>query len=246
MKLFDAHCHLQGDRILPDLENTVARAAGAGVERMVCAGTSPADWNRVAECARRYPQQIIPMFGIHPWFADGATDIELLKKFLLENPSAGVGETGLDFQEHFTNRDAQEKSFAEHLKLAGELNRPVAVHCVRAWGRLIEILKETPAPKILLHAYSGAPELIPELVSLNCWFSFNAGVENPSAKKMRAAVVAVPENRLLIETDSTEPANLISVFRVVAELRKNAGSDEILFRNAQNFFTVNSISIRVH
>ena len=248
MKLFDAHCHLQDDALFPDIGNVMKRAAEAGVERMACCGTSPADWNQVFQLAEKFPQ-IIPMIGIHPWFvgcrAGAATppdsevtdlgykwkqNVQTLEKLLREHPEAGIGETGLDFQEKFTNRAEQEASFAAHLDLARELNRPVAVHCVHAWGQLIEILREHPAPKIILHAFGGAPELIPELVVLNCWFSFCGAVTNPQAKRVRTSVVAVPEDRLLIETDSpdfppsgclppNEPANLIHVACAVAELR---------------------------
>ena len=196
-------------------------------------------------------------------------DFQTLGKLLRENPGAGIGETGLDFssfakasaaaeamadktadrQERFTNRAEQEASFIAHLDLARELNRPVAVHCVHAWGRLIEILREHPAPRVLLHAFSGAAELIPELVELNCWFSFCGSVTNPNAKRMRDAAAAVPEDRLLIETDApdfspvgceppNEPANLIHVARAVAEIRGvsvEAIADCTFFNSAQVF-----------
>jgi TatD DNase family protein len=248
MKLFDAHCHLQSPEILSIFGNVMERAAEAGVERMVCCGTSPSDWTQVLQLAENFPQ-VIPMIGTHPWFVKGRDgspsrprraedstpylwkqNIQTLEKLLREQPEAGVGETGLDFQDRFNNRSEQEVSFTAHLDLARELNRPVAVHCVHAWGRLIEILRKHPAPKIILHAFSGAPELIPELVDMNCWFSFCGSVANPNAKRVRVSVVAVPEDRLLIETDSpdfplpgceapNEPANLIHVARAVAELR---------------------------
>lgn len=165
--------------------------------------------------------------------------------------SVGIGECGLDFSERFKNRAEQEECFAAHLDLARELNRPVTVHCVQAWGRLIEILREHPAPKIILHAFGGAVELIPELTELNCWFSFCGNVTNPNAKRVRAAAVAVPAERLLIETDSpdfppagceapNEPANLIVVARAVAELRGVSVEEiaELTFTNASHVFRV--------
>jgi TatD DNase family protein len=249
MKLFDAHCHLQD---VPDIESLMARAASAGIERMVCCGTSSKDWNRVLQLATEFPQ-IIPMIGLHPWFVchslrslphhecdeaslaslgskDWKEHFQTLEKLLREHPEAGIGETGLDFQERFTNRTEQEACFAAHLELARELNRPVAVHCVHAWGRLVELLREHPAPRVLLHAFGGAAELIPELIKLNCWFSFCGSVTHPNAKRVRAAAIAVPENRLLVETDSpdftpagceppNEPANLVHIVRAIAGLR---------------------------
>ena len=231
MKLFDAHCHLQDPEILPDIGKIMVRASGSGVERMACCGTNSGDWKTVLRLPEQFAQ-VIPMIGIHPWQVpvDWKESFQYLEKLLQENPQAGIGETGLDFQERFENRAVQEACFAAHLDLARELNRSVAVHCVRAWGRLIEILREHPAPRVLLHAFGGAPELIPQLVELNCWFSLCGSVANPQAKRARDAVAAVPADRLLIETDSpdftpsgclfpNEPSNLTHVACAVAELR---------------------------
>ncbi|MFA7257173.1 MAG: TatD family hydrolase [Kiritimatiellales bacterium] len=227
MQLFDVHCHVPESGI----DSMLERAAEAGVVGMAVCGTSPDDWSRVFQTLENYPQ-VFPMTGIHPWFVSEhwKENFQTLEKTVREFPKVGIGETGLDFQERFTNRAEQEASFAAHLDLARELKRTVAVHCVHARGRLIEILKEHPAPRVLLHAFSGAPELIPELVELNCWFSFCGSVTNPAAKRVRASAAAVPAERLLIETDSpdfppagcempNEPANLIHVARVVAGLR---------------------------
>lgn len=231
MKLFDAHCHLQALEIFPDIGKVMERATKFGVERIACCGTCSEDWRKVFQLAERF-QQIIPMIGIHPWFVSKGwkDDFLVLEKLLHENPKAGIGETGLDFQKRFTNRAEQEASFAAHLNLARKLNRPVAIHCVQTWGRLIEILREHPAQRILLHAFSGAAELIPELIELNCWFSFCGLVTDPQAKRVRVSLVAVPDDRLLIETDSpdftpmgclspNEPANLVHIARAIAELR---------------------------
>lgn len=250
MKLFDVHCHLQDQALFPDIKNVMERAEAAGVERFVCCGTSSGDWQTVVQLAEQFPQ-VIPMVGLHPWFVSTGwlKYVQMLEKLLEEHPEAGVGETGLDFQEKCTNRVEQEECFAAHLDLARELNRPVAVHCVRAWGRLVEILRVHPAPRVLLHAFGGAAELIPELVELNCWFSFCGSAANPQSKRVRASAAAVPNGRLLIETDSpdfplagclppNEPANLAVVVRAIAELRGIAVEKlaALTFTNSEQFF----------
>lgn len=260
MKLFDAHCHLPEGRVGSMLERAAAAdVAGIAVcgtnpnDWVDCIDAH----NKFQGLEN--PPLIFPMVGIHPWFVDcgagsetppksAVTDhgyrwkerFQTLEKLLRDFPNLGIGETGLDFsafakaaadkQDPFRNRMGQEACFAAHLDLAEQLNRPVAVHCVKAWGRLIEILKEHPAPRIVLHAFSGAVELIDGLAERNCWFSFCGNVTNPRARRVRAAAAAVPAERLLIETDSpdfpplgcsapNEPANLIHVARAVAELR---------------------------
>jgi len=159
----------------------------------------------------------------------------------------GVGETGLDFSSFAEasedrqeiDKVEQEECFAAHLDLARALNHPVTVHCVQAWGRLVKILRGHPAPKVMFHAYSGSAELVFELINLNCRFSFGDAVMNPEAKRVRAAVVVVPDDRLLIETDSdSEPEKLIEVARAVAELRGVSVEEiaELTFNNAQTLF----------
>jgi TatD DNase family protein len=150
-----------------------------------------------------------------------------------------VGETGLDFREKFNNRAEQDNCFRAHLELATELDCPVAVHCVQAWGKMLEIFHDYPKPKKILHAYGGSVELIPGLMKLNCWFSFGEAVMNPKFKRAREAAAAVPAERLLIETDSEgEPEKLMPVARAVAELR-GVSVEEIAartFENSQELF----------
>jgi TatD DNase family protein len=250
MKLFDAHCHLQ-DNTLPNRPGALlTEAAEKGVACCACCGTAEADWSKVLELAAEH-SEIYPMIGIHPWLVipDWKKSFQKLRDLLITNPSAGIGETGLDFQKRFANRAEQEASFIAHLDLADELGRPVAVHCVRAWGRLIEILKEHPAPRVLLHAFGGPAELIPELIKLNCWFSVGCTVTNPDAKRVREAAEQIPIDRLLVETDSPDlpprgidspnvPANLPYVIQALSGIRNT--SEEALstqtFENTMRFF----------
>lgn len=247
--LFDAHCHLQDPTLSRDLPGVLKRAESAGVCRLACCATRQEEWATVLGIARDHPA-VFPMLGIHPWHATTKLNEQIpeLEKVLRRTPAAGIGETGLDFRRQFSNRAAQEAGLIAHLGLARCLDRPIAVHCVHAWGRMMELLREDPAPRILLHAYGGSVELIDELVGLNAWFSFGAAVMNPGAKRIRAAVVAVPRERLLLETDSpdmpppghpppNEPARLPAVLECIAALREEEPDvlAKALWRNAHTF-----------
>ena len=164
MKLFDAHCHLQS----PD---AFERAAALGIAGMAVCGTSPKDWVDCIDAHKKFQgledsSMIFPMLGIHPWFVGcraGAVTppksaimdhgynwmdhFQCLEQILRDFPTVGIGECGLDFSDRFENRAEQEECFAAHLDLARELERPIAVHCVQAWGRMVEILREFPEPK---------------------------------------------------------------------------------------------------
>ncbi len=233
MQLFDSHCHLQDERLLPRLPQVLERAGTAGVCHMLCCGTQEGDWAAVRKLAAAHPE-IIPCFGLHPWYLEGrgAKWLDVLEKYLGEAPS-GVGEIGLDHA-LAERRDAeQDEVFLAQLRLARKLGRPVSVHCRKAWGRLLELLKAEDGLVVggIIHSYSGPPELVDELQALGFYLSFSGTITRSGNKRGHRAVMAVSQERLLIETDSpdlapvgaasavNEPANLVLVAEAVARLR---------------------------
>ncbi len=240
--LVDAHNHVQEEVLAPYLPDVMRRAAEAGVTGMVVNGTSEADWPEVLRLSREYPG-IIPCFGLHPWFVGERSPdwLDRLEEYLDAAPSA-IGEIGLDRWLRDRDETAQEQCFRQQLALAQRRGLPVMVHCLRAWGWLLEVLREAgPLPAgLLVHAYGGAPELLPELTAMGAHFSFAGNVLDPARQRARAALAAVPLERLLVETDApamlppapfrpfvimtpegealNEPANLPAVVAGVAQL----------------------------
>ncbi|CAE7545566.1 tatD, partial [Symbiodinium pilosum] len=165
----------------------------------------------VEELAQAFPDFVAPQFGVHPWWAMShrANDewVEKLRSLLTNNAGAGVGECGLDgARKKDIPMDLQLKVLRPQLELAKELQRPVSLHCVAAHGAMLETLKsafgEKHAPGIVLHSYCGSPEMVPAFAKLNCFFSFSASILHIG--KHAGALRAVPEDRLLIETDSPD------------------------------------------
>ncbi|MEI7530179.1 MAG: TatD family hydrolase, partial [Elusimicrobiota bacterium] len=218
IRLVDAHNHLQNYPGEKETAGALARASAAGVSLMLCNGTRPDDWAKVLSLAAR--PDIVPFFGLHPWFVDKAPAgwLELLGDFLRRAPS-GVGEIGLD-KAVDADLGRQEEAFKAQLRLAKKLGRPVCIHCVRAWGRMLEILKEEQPPVFLFHAYGGPPELMKELSDLGGWFSFGTGLLDPVREKLRKALMAAPPWKLLLETEAPEsgsgPGELPGVIQAAA------------------------------
>ncbi|WP_306590002.1 TatD family hydrolase [Geothrix sp. 21YS21S-4] len=184
--LFDAHSH-------PPVEPT------PGGLRVIC-GTGESDWEAVL---RRDPGAI-PMLGLHPWRVGEASAgwAERLEA-LLRAHRAGVGECGLDFARKDVDRAAQEAAFRIQLRLARDLRRPVAIHAVRAWGRLLEVLDEEGVPPAgaLVHAYGGSPETARALQARAVFLSFSPDLLKPERATARAAFASVEDRFLLLETD---------------------------------------------
>ena len=144
MRLYDAHNHLQDPRVGSDIASLVATAAQEGVVRMVVNGSCEEDWPDVLALARKHAE-VIPSFGYHPWYVKERTPgwRDVLTRALDEVPSA-IGEIGLDRWIKDYDLPAQEEVFVWQLRLAAERELPVSIHCLQAWGRMLELLQASP------------------------------------------------------------------------------------------------------
>ncbi len=208
IRLYDAHNHLQDDRFGGRQEMLIKEARAAGVARMVVNGSGVEDWPAVAELARRFPDIVQPSFGVHPWYIHKQPSdwFQQLERYLHTFPRAGVGEIGLDRWKPDLEWDGQVEFFCAQLALAARLNRPASIHCLKAWGPMIEALETTPRPArgFLLHSYGGAPDLVRRLATLGAYFSLPGYFLHERKAKQLATFRRVPHDRLLIETDAPD------------------------------------------
>lgn len=259
VRYIDCHLHLQDERLAHAPAGVLNRARAGGVAAMFCNGSCSQDWKAVVALAKKNTD-VVPFLGLHPWYVDEqpAGWLGELEKSLIDLPAAGIGEIGLDSWKKGLDMAAQERAFIDQLDLADRLDRCVSVHCLKAWGRLMDALRRRGGPRrgMLLHAFGGPAEMIGELAIMGAYFSFAGNVLNERAVKMRASLPTVPLDRLLIETDSpdmpppqkyratglpngdlNEPANLPGIYRGIAELRSMAVEDlaKQVARNARRF-----------
>jgi TatD DNase family protein len=202
--LYDAHNHLQDARLKPLMPAIMAAVRELPIARMVVNGACEQDWPDVLELARQFPL-VLPSFGCHPWYLRELTPQwqSSLARFLDQVPSA-IGEIGLDRWIKDDNWPLQQEVFVWQLRLAARRALPVSIHCLRAWGPLLQILQREPRPPggFLLHSYGGAPELIPGLVKLGAYFSLPGFFAHERKARRRETFRRVPLDRLLIETDA--------------------------------------------
>ncbi|XP_057764610.1 uncharacterized protein LOC130985582 [Salvia miltiorrhiza] len=209
IRLFDSHCHLQDSRILNVAPKLIKEALDTGVLHFAVNGVSEKDWHLVKEMSETHPS-VVPNFGLHPWFISDRTPdwLKTLKDFLVSTPSAAVGEIGLDKGSTGKKIDFtdQVEVFRQQLQLAKELNKPASIHCVRAFGDLLEILKsEGPFPAgLVLHSFLGSAEMVPELSKLGAYFSFSGFLMSMKESKAKKMLKSVPPERILLETDAPD------------------------------------------
>ncbi|MDY0164070.1 TatD family hydrolase [Desulfobotulus sp.] len=253
-RLVDTHCHLQDDRITNALSSLLLEARAAGVGYFVCCGAEEDDWDRVRILSLSH-EGVVPFFGLHPFYVETRSlrwDLAL-GDLLSAMPDAGVGEVGLDGMAVRHSLEEQEKVLITQLRLARDLKRPLSLHCRKAWGRMLGILKkEGGLPHGgAFHAWSGSPDMVPEVEKLGAYIGFAGSLTRMANRKVaRSALVASPD-RILIETDApdippegvesqmNEPAWLIRTFDALARIRNLAdlALAEQLFRNSQNFLS---------
>ncbi|HUI91108.1 MAG TPA: TatD family hydrolase [Chitinivibrionales bacterium] len=248
ISFFDAHCHVQDGRLAAGLDAVLSRAACAGVKALSCCGTSEKDWNQVRGLAEKY-EAVRPSFGLHPWYVAGRSEhwADALVSHLDKMPHACVGEIGLDHALDESTFADQESVFLKQLAIAAEHKRPVTIHCRRAFGRLVELLKVHGGAFQggIVHSFSGPAELVKTIEGFGLSLSFSGTITFPKNKRSRAALLAASRDRLCIETDSpdlkpyqcatelNEPANVVKVAETVA-LLLGISKEEVAARTWNN------------
>jgi TatD DNase family protein len=243
LRLYDAHNHLQDERLAPHLGAVLDATKRENVVRMVVNGACEGDWPDVLALAQKH-SQIIASFGYHPWYVKERTADwhEKLLACLDAIPSA-VGEIGLDRWINDRDDALQEEMFRAQLSIAAERDLPASIHCLKAWGKVYDVLRAESRPRcgFLLHSFGGPVEMIEPLARLGAYFSIPGYFALERKGRQRETFLHVPPERLLIETDAPDqllpvervryplsdgatgkplnhPANLRSVYEFTAEL----------------------------
>ncbi len=224
----DSHAHL--DACEEPASRLVARAHAAGVTRIVTIGTG-IDSCRAALALAAENEGVYAALGVDPHRA-ASPDAERLDELreLLGHPKVvAVGETGLDTVRRLATPEEQLRVFEAQLALAAELSLPVVVHSREAADETAAALAAFDGT-VILHCFS-SPDLLPAALERGYYVSFAGNATYPKAADLREAAVAVPEDRILVETDSpylapqavrgrpNEPAHLVHTIASLAEVR---------------------------
>ena len=185
-------------------------------------------------------------FGTHPWDA-AEYDEGALIAALEENPTAGVGEIGLDRLHDRNVSDEMRNVFIAQLRVAASFGRPVALHGAKCWGDVVQTIRRTfpkgsrTSPSFLFHGFSRSGGLVCDIAKLNGFVSIGPSILNDHAVNYRRLAAEIPEHMLLVETDRTKAGEGPTVTEVMAALARVRGADmtELEVRtdeNAKAFF----------
>lgn len=198
MKFIDTHIHLQ-DYKSSSAPQIIAVAQECGVRGFVCLSARESDWTKVLELSNVYPE-VVPALGLHPWYARQVSEkwSVTLERLLVQNPRAQVGEAGLDRIKD-NELSPQAEVFQTQIDLAKKYNRVLLIHAVKAAEWLPRFWPLLNGARFVFHSFTGARDLVKPIVEAGGYISFSQSILK--IKNAAEIVRAIPQNRLLLETD---------------------------------------------
>ena len=262
MGLFDSHSHLNDEKFDEDREEQIKKICESGVSNFITAGYSVESSKKAIEIAKKY-DFIYTTAGVSPNDIP-QTEEELWKqlaeieKIVEKNKEkiCAIGEIGLDYYWNTDNKELQKKAFIEQIKIANKYNLPIVIHTREAVMDTLQILKENKVTKTgVFHCCPQNRELIKEGLKLGFYISFAGPITFRNSKNAEEMINLVPNDRILIETDSpylapepvrgtrNTPANVKYIAQKIADVKGLTLEEveKITFENTKNILYISKL-----
>jgi len=253
MMLIDSHCHLDFPELNAELDAVLARASAAGVGLMVTISTRVRQFNELRSLAEAH-DNVFCSVGTHPHNAAEEPDIlvEELVELTRHPKVVAIGEAGLDYHYDHSPHDMQKKSFRTHIAAARETGLPLIIHARDADADIARMLEEETkkgAFPFVLHCFTSGPDLARRGLAFGGYISFSGVITFKNAEALRDIALAVPSDRLMVETDApylapeplrgktNEPAFVAHTAARLAALRR-VRDCEMARMTTENFFNL--------
>ena len=253
--MIDSHAHI--GLCEPPAPELIAAAEQAGVRRILEVGLGEDSNPGAVELAAAH-EAVFACVGRHPNGADSFDDAAAaaIERLAARDEVVAVGETGLDFYRDRAEPEAQRRAFSAQVEIAGRVGKPVVIHLrdregsEEAVAEAFETLADEALGDVILHCFSAGPRWAERAAELGWYCSFAGNVTYPSAEDLREAARLVPEDRILVETDSpflapqsvrgrpNQPAHVVATAERVAEVRgvEAAAFERVVEANAARVF----------
>lgn len=249
--LVDSHCHLNLDGLSEQTSNVIHRARKVGVEYFLsvcCDLEEIPDLQKIASL----DEKVFISVGVHPnveFHEEREPSIEDLVKFSSYKHVIALGETGLDYFRTSSGQDWQKERFRNHIRASVESKKPLIIHSRAAPQDTINIMKETEAHNAggVMHCFSENWETAKAALDMGFYISFSGNVTFKRSDDLRDIAKQIPNDRILIETDSpylapvpyrgtlNEPSLIINTAQMLADLR-SVSLEEFAELTTSNFF----------
>ncbi|MDA8744976.1 TatD family hydrolase [Rubripirellula amarantea] len=258
LTLIDTHAHLNVSAFENDVDDVVQRSRAAGVTGIMVIGIDVATSRRACELAAQYPDYLFAVVGIQPNSAKEALpdDFAVIEELVKLPGVKAIGETGLDCYWDDTPIEMQHDFFDRHMALCRQTELPMVIH-MRESGDLIleQLRRQSTVPAGVMHSFTGDRALAESCLDLGLMISFAGMVTFKKSEDLREVARVIPEDRILIETDSpylspepfrgkrpNEPARVEHTLRCLADVRGVSAESlaAITTNNAKRLFQLPS------
>jgi len=233
--LIDTHAHLDQEEFDPDRADVIARAGAAGVDAIVAVGVTAESSAAAVKLAADNPR-VYAAVGIQPNYCGQAKpgDWEQILESAKAPKVVAIGETGLDRYWDYSPFGVQQDYFDRHLRVSQECGLPFIVHTRESDADVLAMLEDAHRRGPLsgvMHSFTSSSQAAARCLELGLYISFAGMVTFKKSEDLRAVAATIPEDRILIETDSpylsphplrgkrNEPANVVHTARMLAEVR---------------------------
>lgn len=233
---FDIGVNLTNSRFSDDVEQVIQRAQEVGVNGLLITGTSELESESALQLAKRYPDICYSTAGVHPHDAVSVSDdfLSVLRQLAGQAQVKAIGECGLDFNRNFSPPDKQIEVFGLQLELATELDLPVFLHERDAFQHQTRMLSQVQGLQGVAHCFTGTTEEMMAYLDLGLYVGITGWLcDAKRGQSLREAVLELPLERLLIETDApfltpkdlpgkirrNEPCNLPHIAQAIADIK---------------------------
>lgn len=231
MQLIDTHCHIHAQDYPLSVEEVEQRAQTAGVTGLLCVGTDAGDSQRAVEFVQSRPQ-CWASIGLHPHDAElGQPALDVLGTLVTRPKVVAIGECGLDYFYGHSSKSDQEKALRFQIELAFKHNLPLIFHVREAFDDFWPIFDSYQHLRGLVHSFTDNRQNLDKLLERGLYVGINGIITFTKNDWQLDTVRAVPQDRLLLETDApfltpvplrgrvNEPANVLHTARFLADLR---------------------------
>ena len=203
----DTHCHLDFDIFDQHRADTLTKAGKLGIGKIVIPGVAADNWQKIADLCSRWPDTLLPAYGMHPCFTGQHLEqhLEILDQWLTEQRPVAVGEIGLDFFIPDYDEKKQMELFREQVRLARHHRLPVLVHCRKAQDQALKIFRELGYEEGgFMHAFSGSLQQAERCLEFGFKLGIGGAATYERSRKLHRIIRKLPLDSFVMETDAPD------------------------------------------
>lgn len=206
MILTDTHTHLYSEQFKEDIDEVVRKAINLGISRFFLPNIDSGYTNALLALAKKYPENMFPMMGLHPCSvkADYQQELEHVEKMLSAHQVVAIGEIGIDLYWDKTFLKEQQAAFRYQIRLAKANNLPFVIHCRDAFDEIFEILDEENDENMrgIFHCFTGNLEQAQKIINYGGFKLGIGGVVTFKNAGLDKVVEQLDLAHLVLETDA--------------------------------------------